>query len=615
MPRATATRTSPGAVGVRRAIAVVALLVAVVQGGCDARRSTDEASGASPRSRRLESSADALPRANIDNESRFVLGAPIASFDLTVPPDAALELGFGVLDRGWQHGMQAALLRVTFDANGDTTVLLEETRTKPGKGENRWTDVVLPLARLAGKQGSLRLEGRMTAGSERSRDAIVWTNPTLVVGGGVPQATNLVLISVDTLRADRLGCYGGDRPTSPAIDAMARSGVLFRNAVAASSWTLPSHASMLTALDPSRHGAVSFGFTTSVPPQLETMTERLWSAGYDTAAFTDGFFVSAGLGFDQGFDRFRGPTRLESTARENLERALHWMRARAGRPFFVFVHTYETHMPYAPPPPYDTMFDEGYRGPYARAFTYEDYEALQKSGGDDDPKTIAHLMALYDGEIRHVDDGIGWFLAELETSGLARNTCVVLTSDHGEEFGEHGDLTHNHAKLFQELLHVPLIVWCPSRFAPRQVDELVGHVDLAPTLLEIAGAAPLQDVDGRSVLGLLGGSQRPPARLLVSEVDGSVVKRDGKATSLRDERYKIIRSTVDGSNALFDLVADPRETADESERVPAVYERLDAALRELERRSAARAAPVAPAERPQEATQERLRALGYVLDE
>jgi len=599
----------------RRLCGIVAILVAVAAPGCARQEPTGAPSAA--KSQRLESKIEGLDRATIVNESRYVLRAPVQTFDLTVPANATLELGFGVLDKGWRHGVGAVTFDVSFDAGDGARVLLHETRKKPAEGENAWHEAAIALGSLAGRRGTLRLAARVAEGVERESGLIVWTNPRLVVPSETStstSATNIVLISIDTLRADHLGCYGSVRPTSPAIDAMANAGMLFRNATSASSWTLPSHASLLTGLDPSRHGAIHFGFTTPIPQSVRTLAEQLWSAGYATAAFTDGFFVSAGLGFDQGFDRFHGPTRMNAEARENLSLALQWAVARKEQPFFVFVHSYEVHMPYTPPAPYDVMFDPGYDGPFARAFTYEDYLGLKKTGGDKDPKTIAHLQALYDGEIRHVDDGIGEFLAGLESSGLARNTCVVLTSDHGEEFGEHGDLLHNHAKLFQELVHVPLIVWCPSRFAaPRQFDRLVGHVDVTPTLLDIAGVAPIDGVDGRSLLGTLEGRDTADDRTVLSEVDGSVEEHDGTAVALREGQYKLTRSTVDGSHVLFDLKADPGELENERTRLPEVDGKLEAALRERQNREPAPSSPASPVDHPMEATEERLRALGYIL--
>jgi arylsulfatase A-like enzyme len=562
--------------------------------------------------RRLETRASALARAAIDSESRAVLRGPEHVFEVTVPADASLEVGFGVLDKAWRRGLASAVFEVSFESADARKLLSREVVAKPEAGQNHWSEGVVSLASIAGQTGTLRLRARPTAGNGTA-DELVWNDP-LLVAGPPGKALNLVLISIDTLRADHLGCYGGSRATSPAIDAMANDGILFRNAVAASSWTLPSHATMLSGLDPSRHGAVEFGFTTPLAPSVQTLAEQLWSSGYETAAFTDGFFVSTPLGFDQGFDRFRDPTRLETEARENLRRAADWMLARRGRPLFVFVHTYEVHMPYAPPPPYDTLFDTGYEGPLRRGFTHADYEALQKAGNDDDPKIIEHLKALYDGEIRHVDDAIAEFVETLRSSGLAKDTCVVLTSDHGEEFGEHGDLLHNHAKLYEELVHVPLIVWCPSRFAGgREVAELVGHADLTPTLLEVAGVEPIADIDGRSFAEALGGGPMTGGAIVRSEVDGSVAKREGSVIAVREDRYKLVRSTADGVAGLFDLVADPGETRDASERVPDVRAKLEAVTGEIEQRLRAGRPAVTPASPPEAATKERLRALGYVL--
>jgi arylsulfatase A-like enzyme len=591
-----------------RAVLVLLALPLLLLAGC---RSPQMPSDTSRTSRRLETRPERLERATVGNDTRLVLREDGQRLALDAPAGATVELAFGVPDRSW-HGVESVKLAAAFSNERGTQRLLERTLTAPPRDANGWTELVLPLDAVAGRSGTLELEARTPDGRPIGR----WTNPALVAPGTPSPRTNLVLLSIDTLRADHLGAYGYGRPTSPAIDGMARQGVLFRNATAAASWTLPSHASMLTGLDPSRHGAVQFGFTTPIPPSVQTLAEQLWQAGYDTGAFTDGFFVSAALGFDQGFDRFRGPTRLESAARENLELALDWMKGRAGRPFFAFVHTYEVHMPYAPPPPFDEMFTSGYEGPYQRKFTYEDFVALEKAGGTRDPRLIEHLKGLYDGEIRHVDDAVGAFLRGLEDSGLARDTCVVLTSDHGEEFGEHGDLLHAKPKLYQELLHVPLIVWCPGRFAqPRVVDDLVGLVDIAPTLLDLAGAEPLTGIDGLSLRGALDGRPLDDGRSVLSQVDGSVDKRPGEVAALRRGRFKEIRSSVDDTDALFDLEADPGETRDASASATEARNDLGALLdAKLARPPVAASSPGPSPARPQEATGERLRALGYVVE-
>ena len=603
------------------------LAVLILVAGCSAPPATTEASRTS---RRLETRAEQLTRVTIGNDTRLALredghGSGSAAalptttdepagallLPLDAPAGGAVELAFGIPGNGW-NGVTFVTLAATFSDDRGAQRLLERTISAPPRDANAWTELVVPLDAVAGRSGTLRLEAHAPDGRRIGR----WTNPALVAPGKPAPRTSLVLVSIDTLRADHLGCYGYGRPTSPSIDRMASSGIVFRNATAAASWTLPSHASMLTGLDPSRHGAVEFGFTTPIPPGVTTVAERHWEAGYDTGAFTDGFFVSAALGFDQGFDRFRGPTQLEAAARENLGLALDWMKARDGRPFFAFVHTYEVHMPFAPPPPFDEMFTSDYAGPYRRQFTYEDFVALEKAGGTRDPQLIEHLKALYDGEIRHVDDAVGAFLRGIEDSGLARDTCVVLTSDHGEEFGEHGDLLHAKPKLYQELLHVPLIVWCPSRFAePRVVDDLVGLVDIAPTLLDLAGVDPLAGVDGQSLVGALQGRPLDAGRDVLSHVDGSVDKRPGDVAALRRGRFKRIRSSVDRTDSLFDLEADPGERTDASAKAPLARSEIGALLdARLARPRAAASDPAASPARPSEATGERLRALGYVIE-
>ena len=178
-------------------------------------------------------------------------------------------------------------------------------------------------------------------------------------------------------------------------------------------------------------------------------------------------------------------------------------------------------MPYVPPAPYDTLFDPDYAGPFKKGFSEADY--LRFLGKDDlDAAVVDHLKALYDGGIRDMDAVFGAFLDRLKQSPIAGNTCVIVTSDHGEEFKEHGNLFHHTPKLYEELIRVPLLVWCPSRFVGgRVIDEQVSLVDLVPTILAIADAPPVRPTDGLSLLGPMLGRSKAPQRALYSEVDGS----------------------------------------------------------------------------------------------
>jgi arylsulfatase A-like enzyme len=576
-------------------------------GGCD--RSVPERAGGPIIGRRD------LDYAVVRSESRPVLRGATHRLALAVPPHAELEIGFGVpgvgpARRSWPKSLEYVQYSVAFEHGDRTQTLVDRRLERPAKGENQWHDLSVDLGALAHQRGTLVL----AASAHPSADVayVVWSNPRLRTRVR-RDGTNVILMSIDTLRADRLGCYGHSRPTSPTIDRMAAEGVLFRHAIASSNWTLPSHASMFTGLDPARHGAVRFSWI-PLARNLDTLSELLSDQGYETAAFVGGGFVSDFMGFSQGFDRFwENPAtrRRGDTLQSALDRAKPWVAKLRGAPFFLFLHTYQVHVPYNPPAPYNALFDPDYRGPYQTAFVTHDARRLLKTGTYDSA-TVQRLGALYDGEIRALDDAVADLLGFLQTTGLARNTCIVFTSDHGEEFAEHGDLFHWRAKLYEELIRVPLIVWCPGRFrGGRVVGGVVSHTDILPTILDIAGAAPPPNLDGRTLLPALYGNQASGRELAVSESDGSLERKSGAVRSVRSERYKLVTSTIDGWETLVDLPDDPGEAYNLRAYKEDVATQLRAAV-SARPRVEPEPTPARAVVTPDDATRAQMRALGYI---
>jgi arylsulfatase A-like enzyme len=300
---------------------------------------------------------------------------------------------------------------------------------------------------------------------------------------------SVILISIDTMRGDRLGVLGYDRPVTPHFDRLAREGVVFEQATSAAPWTLPSHVSIFTSLLPFDHRVRHVG--DRIPPGLFLLAERFEDAGYRTGAFTGGGYVSWGYGFDQGFEVYHehdekadgGPGVLAA-------RALEWIRSLDGTPFFAFVHTYEPHHPYA----HDQFADPGDAG------------RLDVGYMDAEPPLTGperrYATALYDSDIAHADRVIGQMLDELRADGILDDAIVVLLSDHGEDCWDHaadGIPRHGHT-LYQELLHVPLIVRAPGIIPEgTRIETPVSLLDVAPTVLELAGLEAVAQLAGQSL--------------------------------------------------------------------------------------------------------------------
>ena len=322
-------------------------------------------------------------------------------------------------------------------------------------------------------------------------------------GLGLRPTRGQILISLDTLSADHMSAYGYDRPTSPFFDQLARRGALFENAFVQYPSTLVSHMSIFTGLYPQQHGVYPPSYRLS--PAIETLPERLSRNGFRTAGHTEGGFVGRGYGFARGFDEFTDPRVRHTTDIERtFEKGLDFLRRLAADDrFFLFLHTYSIHDPYEPPEPYASLFDPGEVPELGPKLPIG---ALNSGHLTVDSEAIEYYRALYDGGIRYADEVLAGLFGELESLGLLGETTIVITSDHGEEFLEHGRV--GHTQIYPETLRVPLLVLHPDLEAGLRVREVVQSIDIAPTVLELAGVAPLKAAAGNSLVPLLLGDRR-----------------------------------------------------------------------------------------------------------
>lgn len=356
--------------------------------------------------------------------------------------------------------------------------------------------------------------------------------------------SNVLIISLDTLRADRLGCYGYDRPTSPALDAFAADATRFDRMYSESTWTLPTHMTLFTGLFPSSHGVVRPEHR--LPEGITTLAEILQSEDYKTYAVTDGGYVDSHFGFGRGFDRYE---EREKEFRSTLFLAKNFLATvRDDENFLLFLHTYDIHCPYDPPAEYAEMF---------RTRPPEDHlEVTGKCGNPDfnsrdlTPGQVRFLSDQYDAGIRAVDDLLGDFLAYLEDEGWLEDTIVVITSDHGEQFWEHGRIGHGYS-LYWETIQIPCIVRAPG-VPPGVVTGGTGLVDVMPTLLDLLGlSAPF--LQGESRVAAMTDPSRSAVRPIYQELDRfrtlrSVVRGDTHVIQDRDT----------GAVEVFDLSPDLR---------------------------------------------------------
>jgi arylsulfatase A-like enzyme len=415
------------------------------------------------------------------------------------------------------------------------------------RNHRKWVPVEVDLSKYAGRGRELALE---THGYEETgvADRAWWGTPAVTTAAS--RAPLVVVYLVDTLRADHTGVYGYGRKTTPELDAFAGDAVVFDQAIVHASWTKPSVASILTSRLPGQHRAVQL--RDALDPSNVTIAQRLRERGWGTgAAIANSVIYAAESAFDRGFELFAGlhgeddrPSKL-TAADVVVDEALAWLGARRGLPTFLYVHTMDPHVPYAPPPPFDQMFEPHPREGHPAQDPRTDYK---------EPLDRDRLIAQYDGDVAFGDREFGRFLRWLKAAGVYGDALVIFLSDHGEEFLDHGRWLHGRS-VFDELIRVPLVVKFPgNRGAGSRVAEQVQGIDVVPTVLQVAGLPIPKDIVGqplqRTVQGIV------ERRVAISEISHRGFVAHGVRTG--GDKY-VRRFSPEDDELLFDLAKDPGE--------------------------------------------------------
>lgn len=432
----------------------------------------------------------------------------------------------------------------------------------------------------------------------------------LVAGGGCSRGgvgegdpVNLLLVTVDTLRPDRLGCYGNDAARTPAVDRLAARGVLVAGAATRIPATIPSLGALLSSTAPYRLGL--YGNKDVLRPGAVTLAEALSAAGYATEAITFGV-PSQRRGLEQGFQRYNGAEAGSgevspagfAAAEEALALFERWADEAPAGPFFLWVHFWDPHQDYTPPAEMAALFGADRSG-YSRM---GQFSRIYREAVELTPAELANSRGLYDAEIAYVDRQVGRMFERLDRAGLAGKTLVVFAADHGEDFYEHHRYVGHGRFLYESALRIPMVLAGPGVPEGRVVEGTVRTIDLAPTVLRLLGLDPPDSFEGRSFAGALdGGEVAPPGKVFSLLEDGSMMVRDG--------RWKLVVHRQTSTVELYDTVDDPGERNDREATDDSVRAALEEDLRQWARRFAEEAS--APRELPRE-FEERLRALGYI---
>ncbi|HPD32084.1 MAG TPA: sulfatase [Phycisphaerae bacterium] len=401
---------------------------------------------------------------------------------------------------------------------------------------------------------------------------------------------NVILITISSLRADHVGCLGYERDTTPHLDAFAKENLLFSNAYAVSSWMMPAHGTVFTGLYPSGHGATHVDKDLSVHPQ--TLAEILKDYGYYCAAFCCNPRLDTEHGFGQGFDFYDDFSvrlileSLELSGKEvNIDQsrtnplvndaAVRWLQCNRHRPFFLFLHYYDTHWDYVPAKPYGTEYDADYKGPIDGTNIAREPLFSNPPAEED----IRHIVALYDGEVRQTDDDLGEMLSFLDDCGLMEDSLVVVMGDHGEQFYEHGHTSHH--GIFDELLHVPVMVSAPKLSQKcGRIESLISQIDVMPTILEYLAIPIPTQCEGRSLVPLLMGNSQAVNEYVFAEYTGGAAPN---AYIIRSLQHKCV--VAEGVTFAYDLTKDLGEQRKLSrsaftDQMLSLSDRLDAWLKQ-----------------------------------
>lgn len=512
------------------------------------------------------SSPRPAPYARTDNN---VIALPFETrldYYLNLPPEARLEV-----DKVLSRGSPTGRLRVLWQPeNGLERVMSEDLSAEASFGVSL-TGSEAEVGRLAlhaisdkppetpATSGMVLFEPRVLIGSSPAPEPR--SEPARTATSRPDLKPNVIVYLIDTLRADHLGCYGYNRNVSPHIDAFAETSTLFVNAQAQSPWTRASVASMLTGLLPQVHGAN--GDDDALSDSIVTLAELLAAAGYETAGYTANGNAARVAGIAQGFETFKYlrqlvEERTYARSSEVHEAVVSYLNHRkGGRPLFLWVHTIDPHAPYAPPEPFRTTFAESVAG--QEVGSIDRIVALTTSGKAPSEAQIRDLTDLYDAEIAANDASFGALLQELRARGIYENSLIVVLSDHGEEFYDHGGWTHGKT-LFAEMLDTPLIVKLPQQERGHRVEQIVDHVDLFPTVLDLVGVEVPGDIQGLSFLPFLSGDEA-----LSTWDNRSIAHLDLRGrlgTSYLESSWKLILYSQGGAESfpeLYDHRSDPHE--------------------------------------------------------
>jgi len=523
---------------------------------------------------------DGPQRLRIGSEMTEVLFGSLPDWEFLVPPEAVFEVKMGMALRAWDPYSSDGVRFVVnvVDSQGNTEEVIGKTSTPVEDESHRdWSSVQVDMGRFSGQRVRLRFSVEPLGSTVG--DYAFWGNPIVYSQVPEPDATPVILISCDTLRADHLSVYGYERGTSPFLDAFAAEGVVYENAIVQDAWTLPSHTTMLTGLYPKNHGVDTA--TSRLSESVVTLAAALGGQGYLTGGFTGtSWWLEGRYGFAHGFDVYSVPSPYRDIF-QVTEAATRWTGAHGISKFFLFLHNYDVHsksdslgyeLPYGPDSAEYVHYSEEFREPGLLKREGKDplsasnfMIAANRQEITPTDRERAYLEALYDDSIRAVDRGIQTLIEDLKARGLYDAALIIVTADHGEAFGEHG--TYMHEDAYEQCARVPLIIKYPhGRHGGLRVSEVVQLADIFTTVLDVVGIDSAGSTDGQSLLAVLE-ERTAPTELAYT--------RRAQVDGVRLNEWKLLYNRRTEKVELYNLLDDPGETRNVVEQYSEMAARLD----------------------------------------
>ena len=552
----------------------------------------------------------------LGEEREVILANPPSEFGyhLTIPYNAFLEFGIGVVANSEFNG-------ITFEVyvNSDNIYSKRVINSE----YIQWNDERVSLTKYGGKKVNLRFKTVAGSQNQNSKDPTEagWSNLRITEVIPIDRSLsskdkpNVILVVIDTQRADHLSCYGYNRDTSPTLNKIAQEGLLFETAISQSSWTWPATATILTGLYPYTHGVTS-DERSFLDDSIITLSELLQENHFTTVGISANFLISKGKNFNQGFETFIEMPWISSKASkaEDINHKFYeWLETNKNFQFFAYLHYMDPHDRYSAPGKYQNMFASDYEGEndfIINGNVHPLWEAINfnKKEVEYTEADIEHLMALYDGEIRYWDSQFSALLERLKKLNVLTKTIIIVTSDHGEEFLEHGKLRHG-LQLYDESIRVPLIIWNPEFIKRGRIEEQVETVDIYPTICKILGIEIPGEIQGKSLFPVTELKSLSP--YAYSQTEHAFIFGKGRVmkNSIRTTKWKLIFTPFENKYELYSILDDENEKTDLFANHPIGVKLKDKLEQWVEKTTKLNSGKRQGIDR---ATLEKLRSLGYI---